>query len=438
MLNLIYHRRKTFAHIFLLIVMYLTIWRVGLKSLYLQLFFLILWFLITISPGIEYPSLNFSKTPSKNLKRIMAGVHQRISEYRPTFWIPDRHSQTIIPELVRSYLTTVPDIKYNREILLADDGGTLALDFVIPSSSTLTQDGSTVGDNIMINNKAYQQFLSETLVILYPGITGGSDAIYIKEVVQKLRSVERNLRIVCLNQRGVNCLLTSPMLSNASFTGDFHKIIQFLKNKLHYQYFIGIGYSMGANLLVKYLGQQGTELQGKFLGAISISNPLDLLKASHQLGSFISRNIYSRRLCQSALQFIKDSKQFEKINESSLGVNYEEVLRSERLIQLDERLTRKLSGYSSVEEYYLDGSSCRWIDKIAIPTLVINAKNDPFVDPSALSHDNDNVLLVTTENGGHLGFPEGCNLFHLNNWTHGIVVDFVKSVLNEQKVSLLR
>ena len=435
---------KTVAHVVLICLMYYFLWLGIFRNLGMQLTFLFIWAIITVSPGVELPTLIYSehKTPSLYLKRIVSGV-QKLSKYVPTWWILDRHFQTIIPDLLRQHnihQVTIPPVKYNREILNTDDGGTLALDFVVTQRSNIndlsslqtssSSSSSSAAAAAAAVNEKKNKLLSQTVIILYPGITGGSDAKYIQEVVTMLQSAYPHsnfLNIVCLNQRGINCPLTSPKLSNGAYTMDFHLIIQYLLERKNYKYFIGIGYSMGSNLLLKYLGEQGSKMSGVCFGAISISNPLDFLKASHRLGTFFSRNVYSRMLCKSALKVIdRNSDLFKKVE----CIDYDDVMLSERLVHLDERFTRKLGGYETLEAYLVDASSSRWIENIAVPTMIINARNDPFVDPSVLHrYENENVVLVVTENGGHLGFPEGSNPLKLQNWTHGVVVEFVQSVL---------
>lgn len=286
-----------------------------------------------------------------------------------------------------------------RKKLIAKDGGTLAMDWVVSEL----------------------KFLDVTpICFIYPGVTGHSQCSYVKEMATHM--TERGYRVVSLNQRGINCELTSPKISCGAFTGDIEEIINHIRSLYPNAPLYGISYSMGANLLTKYIGQsKTTDLQG----IVSISNPLDFVKSNVMFSHFWAKHLYSSHLCRGALKMIEGHREtIEKLD----ILKYDDIMKSKTLYALDTSLTAKVYGYGSAQEYYEDACSGEYIHQIQIPTLIINALDDPFVHESVLNHSNPNIIMALTNRGGHLGFSSGILPWNVENWTIEVVSEYLDAL----------
>lgn len=230
-------------------------------------------------PKLIYEKTSFNEAILNRMKKI----HER---FYSTIWMMNPHLHTVLSEMVRTLQGD--KIEYDREVLKLEDGSTLSLDYP----------------------KGNSKFKDETpTVFLYPGVTGHSQVSYIKQMALDL--VANGYRVVCLNQRGINCELTvsfsesniqTPQFSCASYIGDIEHIINHLKKKYPSSDLYGISYSMGANLLLKHLGKnKNTQLKA----AISISNPLDFVKGAALFQNWTQKKLYSEHLCKGALTMIK-------------------------------------------------------------------------------------------------------------------------------------
>lgn len=102
-------------------------------------------------------------------------------------------------------------------------------------------------------------------------------------------------------------------------------------------------------------------------------------------------------------------------------------MKSKTLYDLDISLTSKIYKYKTVDDYYRDSCSIDFINDIKVPTLIINAEDDPFVCPSVLKNSNPNIIMAVTETGGHLGFSEGFWPSSIKNWTNNVIIEYLNA-----------
>ena len=107
--------------------------------------------------------------------------------------------------------------------------------------------------------------------------------------------------------------------------------------------------------------------------------------------------------------------------------------KSKSLWEFDDVFTIKVHGYKSVFDYYDDCSCSKTINDIQIPVLALNAIDDPFINPSAVTHDNENIILAKTKYGGHLGFLEGTIFPYRTNWTINVIEQYFNHFLESTK-----
>lgn len=320
--------------------------------------------------------------------------------YRPPAYLWNGHLQTVIPSLFRK----IP-VSYVRQRIDTADGDFLDLDW----------------------SKTHQSVESgrNSLVILLHGLEGDSTRQYIAGTVR------------LLNQHGFDCLAwharscSGEMNRLARFyhigeTGDLQTVID---QALHsgYNNISLVGFSAGGNVALKYLGEQGALVHVAIRRAVAISVPLDLPTTANRLEEWDSM-VYNRR-------FQRTLKKKIVLKAPLLPDPIRQVdLRAiKSLRQFDDQITAPLHGFGNADNYYRVNSSIRFLSKITVPTLVINARNDPFLSPEcfpeALAKELTHVWMEFPEQGGHCGFPSA-NGLQAPTYAEKRVLDFLTGSLD--------
>ena len=170
-----------------------------------------------------------------------------------------------------------------------------------------------------------------------------------------------------------------------------------------------LGFSIGANILANYLANLGDKVPAK--AAMCVGNPYDLIKVSEEIPHKLF-GLYNKVLTDNLKRKITQHLETLRPLGEKLNIDLEDfVRRCTTIRQIDETLTCTQFGYESVEEYYGE-SSCRdRLKYIKTPTLFLNALDDPIFDKKAIPHEeflkNDNIMLATTNGGGHIGYLHG-------------------------------
>ena len=166
------------------------------------------------------------------------------------------------------------------------------------------------------------------------------------------------------------------------------------------------GFSLGGNVLLKYLGEQGDTLPAQVRAAVAISAPVDLARSAHALEHGFSR-VYGRRLAASLTR-----KTLEKLARYPDLVDARALRAVRTLPQFDDLVTAPVHGFKNAADYWAASSSAAFLPRIRRPTLLINAQNDPFLPADALPtravSENSFLDAEFPASGGHLGFLEGC------------------------------
>jgi len=335
--------------------------------------------------------------------------------YHPTFWcFNNGHMQTIIGSKLRKRLP----LPYHRELLDLADGGTVALDWCYSSPSNEHRHSSKNAESQSLPNKP--------IVIILHGVTGGSSESYVTQIVHAI-TTRCEWNTVVFNQRGCgNSKLTSPKMYCAAASWDLHEVIESLKKRFPTTPLLAIGFSMGANVLVKYLGEYGQQVP--LVGAISVANPMDCAASGHQLMRGFSAKVYGKSILRRIWRYMERHR--EMIIQSK-DVDFTLKDKCTTVWDFDHHLTSKAFGYGTAENYYRVASSCRVISNVKIPLLCLNAEDDPIAPAeviSTLSELPSNVVIVTTTTGGHIGWLEG--LWPTGaNWADRACVEFLQMIM---------
>ncbi|XP_058769985.1 embryogenesis-associated protein EMB8-like isoform X1 [Vicia villosa] len=304
--------------------------------------------------------------------------------YSVTPWLSSPHLQTVF----LNFFGRPPVFSYKRQLFTTSDGGTLALDWVInsdDSSSVVNKDEST------------------PIAILIPGLTSDSSAPYLKHLAY--HTAKRGWKVVVSNHRGLGGVpITSDVFYNSGWTEDTRTVVNYLHKENPKAPLFMVGNSVGANILVKYLGEEGENTP--VAGAVAICSPWDLLITDRFITRAPVQKFYDKALTGGLQDFAKSHQPIF----SRLG-NWEGIMKAISIRDFDDHATRLFAKYETVDTYYRRCSSTPYVKSVAIPLLCISALDDPVCTKEAIPWDecrlNKNIVLATVKHGGHLAFFEG-------------------------------
>ncbi|KAL8138897.1 hypothetical protein V2J09_004898 [Rumex salicifolius] len=312
----------------------------------------------------------------------------------------NRHVETIFAALFRSR----PEVCYRRECLRTPDDGAIALDWIAGDDRSFPDDSP--------------------VVILLPGLTGGSGDTYVRHMLMRAR--EQGWRVVVFNSRGCgDSPVTTPQFYSASFTGDIRQVVGHVTGRYPKANVYAIGWSLGANILVRYLGEESYKCP--LSGAVSLCNPFNLPIADEDFRKGFN-NVYDKSLA-SALRkiFKRHITLFEDIGGE---YNIPMAANAKTVKDFDEGLTRVSFGFKSADDYYSNSSSSDSIKHVRTPLLCIQAANDPIAPARGIPRkdieENEHCLLIVTPKGGHLGWVAGDGGPVGAPWTDPFVIDFLQ------------
>ncbi|KAL5854426.1 hypothetical protein ACOSQ4_004228 [Xanthoceras sorbifolium] len=310
--------------------------------------------------------------------------------YLPTPWLSSPHLQTAFLTL----FGRAPDFTYKRHLFRTPDGGTIALDWL--AYSDVMEGVTHVNDTTLNCDKT-------PIVVVIPGLTSDSSAAYIKHLAFKI--VRQGWRVVVCNHRGLGGIsLTSDCCYNAGWTEDLRTVI----GQIHSQYpeapLFSVGTSIGSNILVKYLGEEG--INTPIVGAAAVCCPWDLLICDRFINRRLVQKFYDRVLTVGL-------QGYAQLHQSILSrlANWEGIKTSRSVREFDNHATRVLGKFETVDSYYRHSSSTSFVRNVSVPLLCISALDDPVCTREAIPWDecraNENIILATTRHGGHLAYYEG-------------------------------
>ena len=329
------------------------------------------------------------------------------STYRAPLWLPSGHLQTLYPAL----WAYKPLVSYTRERWELPDG-----DFVDVDYTSLPSRGDA------------------PLIVLLHGLEGSSHSHYARALMQQ--AMARDCLGVVVHFRG--CSGELNRLPRAYHSGDSTEADYFLR-RLHTEHpqrpIYAVGVSLGGNVLLKWLGEQGRA--ANFVQAAAASSaPLDLAAGANALARGFNRAYtqnFLKSLKQKALrQLARHPGLFER----------EAVLASRNFHDFDGLVTAPLHGFKSAQDYWVSSSSKPLLRHITQPTLVLNARNDSFLPAQFLPTTADiskAVMLEQPAGGGHVGFADNVPPWSKDvlNWLPNRIFDFFEIAHVDNAISRL-
>ena len=305
-----------------------------------------------------------------------------MSEYRPPRWLPGGHLQTIVPYLLRK----VAPPPYRRERIDTDDGDFIDLDWV---------DARRDGDASVQANAP--------LVILFHGLEGSSLSHYARSTMRAV--ADSGWRGVVPHWRG--CSGEPNKLPRAYHSGD-HAEAGWLVRRLHREAngapMFALGVSLGGSALLNWLGRAGDDAASYLRAAAAVSAPLSLRVGGETIGRGFNL-LYTWNFMRTMRR-----KGLEKSSRFRGLIDPDAIRRTRTLYDFDNVFTAPLHGFADADDYWDRGSSLDWLRHITLPTLIVNAQNDPFMPFDALPRKPELSPAVTLElpaQGGHAGFLHG-------------------------------
>jgi len=329
--------------------------------------------------------------------------------FKPAWWLSNRHLQTIYPALLR-HAPDPPD--YRRERLTTPDDDFIDVDYCGTGN--------------------------QPLIILIHGLTGSSQSDYIKGLQSAL--LKQGFRSAALNFRGCSGQSNNKARSyHSGETEDIHFLYQTLRQRESETPLGAVGFSLGGNVLLKWLGEQGDRVN--LFAAVAVSVPLVLGLCATKLDKGFAKCYRGRLLKELKVYMHNKLRHLEHIDQSQEAHKIKalgDLSTINSFWQYDDRVVAKLHGFNDVHDYYRRSSSRQYLKSISVPTLLIQAVDDPFMTKEVLPDLDEispHVYLELTRHGGHVGFISGSIPFKPEYWLEQRIPEFLRNALLSAKAS---
>lgn len=339
--------------------------------------------LYAVSKMRSHPKLYISSNANPRLLEIINSIKAINDGFRPIPWLWNTHAQTIATSVIRKTL----DPPYRRELYQLEDGGQVALDWLTTSDS--------LGP-------------STPILLLLHGLTGGSQESYIQHFMYEVLSVVECRPVVMVNRGLGGVELKTWVPYNAGRTEDIRAVVVEIHRRFPDAPIVAAGFSLGANILACYLGQ---EKENCILSAaVCVSCPFNLRTSSDFIESSVIGRMYSSHMTKGLLRFTRTNEAM--LRTCPHNIDFEKIYQVKNLKDYDENATSKIFGLQCANDYYKKYSSMQFINGISVPTMFISSTDDPVcgdkvvVDAGNTLFENPFTVVVASSRGGHVGFLE--------------------------------
>lgn len=295
------------------------------------------------------------------------------SEFKPAWWLTNMHGQTLYRTL--THRTNAIVDAYER--LELPDG-----DFIDLAWRT----------NGLKNDAP--------LIILLHGLGGSENSAYVTTLFDAFN--ESGYRVVLMNFRGASREPNRlPRFYHGGDTADLAFLLNTMKLREPTTKKAVVGISLGGNVLLKWLGETGS--QSLIDAAVAVSVPFQLKNVVQKINKGFSRVYQNHLLEKLRTVFLQ---KLDVVNDQ-LPLSKQRLYSIKSLYEFDEQVTAPLHGFASVDEYYQKSSSRQYLPQIQTPTLIIHAQDDPFMTSDILPTSKElspDILLELSQYGGHVGF----------------------------------
>ncbi len=325
--------------------------------------------------------------------KIKAFILFQTDHFNPHFLFKNKHFNTLY-----RYLMTNDKVSFKRERISTKDKDFLDLDI--------------------------SSVQSDKVIIVIHGLEGSSQSSYIQSLTPLAN--KKNIDVVAVNLRGCS---GAPNLKLSSYhsgkTEDLLTVIEYITAKNIYQSINLVGYSLGGNIVLKFMGEFSDTYAQNINAAVGISVPCDLKSSGVEIDKFSNR-FYQKNFLKTLKA--KTREKLDRFPEANL--QSKKILKARNFFEFDEYFTSVAHGFKDANDYYEKSSSKAYIPIIKKPSLLISALDDPFLSPACYPFDeakaNPNFQLLTPRYGGHVGFFTDLKVSR-NIWLEEQIINFIVS-----------
>jgi predicted alpha/beta-fold hydrolase len=294
------------------------------------------------------------------------------SDYQPPYWLKNPHFNTIYAALFRKV-----ELTYERERLDTPDGDFIDLDWSVRGA--------------------------DRLIVVLHGLEGHAGRPYIKGTIRWFN--HHGWDGVGMNFRGCSGEPNRQLHSyHLGASGDLQLVLDHIFALDRYRQIVLMGYSLGGNVVLKYLGEQGANLSPVIRSGIAISVPCDVASCNREINrwhNWLYRWQFMKTMNEKILEKSKAHPEFEALPQGRKARNFNEY---------DEWYTAPIHGFEGAADYWQKTSCLQFIPAIQVPTLLVNALDDTFLSQQSYPYNHAKELghffLETPRYGGHVGFVE--------------------------------
>ena len=337
---------------------------------------------------------NSDDTRSPNQADPSVSDRKADDRFHTAWWLSNRHLQTIWPVFCRRRVS----LEAHRERVELPDGDFLDVDWVGRGGP---------------------------IVIVLHGLQGSAESNYARGLLRKIEA--RGWRGALMHFRGCSGEANRlPRTYHSGETADIDWFARELRRREPETPLAAVAYSLGGNVLLKWLGESQTD--NPLRAAVAVSIPFDLGTAADSMESGFSRvyQWYLVRKVRTAVRAKMANGSFE------LPLSGADLDRLRTFREFDDAVTAPMHGFRSAEDYYKRCSSRQFVDRIETPTLVLQAADDPLLHPGVIPKQGEysaNVRLEVSPNGGHVGFISGPWPWSARYWLEERIPDFLQAHL---------
>ncbi|KAJ1996857.1 hypothetical protein H4R26_006039 [Coemansia thaxteri] len=327
----------------------------------------------------------------------------------PTPYLATGLLQTIYATMRVRLHDSTSDISYERCCLLMQDGATVSVDWYprIPASGK-----------------------DCTIALLLSGVGGSSQEYHIRATAKSLvTSFGSQFYVAVVNHRGTaRTPITSARPYDSGFTSDLRTVVRHVTDTHATAKLVAVGFSMGANILTKYIGEEGSACA--LACAVAVCCPFDIKVSSDAMNqsNMLNNFVFQPAVMRTLMRAIKRAEHLA--TDPAWALDMDRIRNAKRLCELEEELMVKISGYKDLAEYYERSGCVAFVDSIAIPFLAINSLDDRITPASGIPvqkfTQNPCIALALVPHGGHLGFLTG---FPPRIWYNKPIEEFIAAII---------
>lgn len=324
------------------------------------------------------------------------------NHFRPNWWLRSGHLQTCVAALTARSLIPTRD-----EWLNLPDGDVLELHWVDSEKK------------------------DAPILLLLHGLEGSVYSHYIQGMLQVAK--QSGWRAVVMHFRGSSGHINrKPGCYHAGRTEDLHDVLLHIKSVFPESSNItAIGYSLGSNLLLKYLGEN--PLQDLLKAAVAVSVPFDLEVTSRFLSTGRMQKVYEKRFMKNLKRTIGYKLRFN----IDMPITLYDLEQIQTLYDFDEKITAPLHGFKNAKDYYKSCSSRHFLQGIKTPTLIIHAEDDPIIPKATIpkmKRKNPAIQWDIQRYGGHVGFIDGNHPKRLDYWLETRIPRYLNLYMGKERL----